>query len=253
MPNQHYQKAAMGPSGDIVIYDDISHTYTVHGSGRVLKSVTTVIKDLTPVFDMDAVAQKCTGKGKYISMTPDQIKEAWRIEGIRGRTEGNHLHRFAECCMQRFPLPKPESEREASLFRHAAHAVDQLKKKFIFIAAEMIVFSLRLGLAGTIDLLMYDPSAWDIIIIDWKQNKEIKTDNPWRNMLPPIGHLPDCDIIKYGLQLNLYERILMDEDYFNGEFHGIRKAVIHITEDGFYSYPIRDSYENEMRMITPCS
>jgi ATP-dependent exoDNAse (exonuclease V) beta subunit len=66
-----------------------------------------------------------------------------------------------------------------------------------------------LRLAGQIDLLVKEGN--DIIIMDWKTNKEIKTKSGFdtktkstAKMLYPLGNLDDCNYYHYTLQLSTY-------------------------------------------------
>ena len=132
------------------------------------------------------------------------------------------------------PARAPETERESRLFCQAAQAVMEIEEKFEFIGAEVIVFSAELGLAGTVDLLLRSPRTGSIVILDWKQNEAITTANLWQKGLPPIEHMEDCDDTRYGLQLNLYEKILEKEGYFfDGEPARFDRALVHVTEDGY--------------------
>jgi len=79
-------------------------------------------------------------------------------------------------------------------------------------------------------LIMADDAAKQGIILDWKTNEKITDDaGAFGNMLAPIEHLTDADTVKYGLQLALYEKMLVDEGFYP-EFSGYRKSLIHIRE-----------------------
>jgi len=102
----------------------------------------------------------------------------------------------------------------------------KLLERFRIVAAEQIIFSPTMGLAGQADLIMADDAAKQGIILDWKSNEKITDDaGAFGNMLPPIEHLTDADVVKYGLQLALYEKMLVDEGFYP-EFSGYRKSLI---------------------------
>lgn len=241
-------KTASNPIGEVVVYDDSRHTYTVRETGGRLTSVTTFIKQFTPAFDAPTVAVQCAGKGKYTGMSPDQVMEEWTKEGSRGRKEGTRLHLFAECYMKNLPLPDPENEREEKIFATVQRAINDLKRRFVLIDTEVILFSVQMGLAGTADLLMLDPKNSDVLIIDWKQNKKIKTSNLWNMMLPPINTLEASDLIQYGLQLSLYKMFYLS--YFPPDnAPRVRTSIIHIGEDSFSAYPIKEYYSAEIERM----
>ena len=125
----------------------------------------------------------------------------------------------------------------------------KLLKRFRIIEAEKIVFSASLGLAGQIDLVMADDAAQQGIIIDWKTNGKVLTDSEsaFGKMLSPIDHLANCDVVRYGLQLALYEKILTDEEYYP-EFKGYRKALVHVREA--YGKIVKvDNYKDEIECL----
>jgi hypothetical protein len=226
-------KTALHPSGVHIDFYSTPHIYKVRETGQVLESGTTFIGRFFPKFDARAVAAKCTGRGKYKDQSIEDILAGWAAEGLRGRTEGEHLHYYLECMRKgTFPLPEPQTEREAGLFAHGAVAVMRYEESFQWVGAEVIIAAPDLGLAGMIDDWMFDPASGEHILNDWKQNKEIKTANPWDDCLPPIQHLEACDWVKYCLQLNLYRFIVEREMYGTAlsAVPRVRMALTHITD-----------------------
>jgi hypothetical protein len=251
-------KTAQNPDGVTVEFHEDRHVYRVKDgfyAGKELISVTTFISKFFPAFDAPAMAQKCAGKKKYAGMTADEVLAAWETEAERGRSEGTNTHLYAECLLNNdmANLPEPQSEREAALFGSAAMAVLGLEELFEFVASEAIVFSpdkVAGGLAGMTDLIMTDPKNKDWILLDWKQNKEISMSNPWDSGLGPLRHLEASDFNKYGIQLNLYERILRAEGYLPPGI-SIRKALIHLVpDDGGYRVIKIPNMQKEIDAIT---
>lgn len=209
-------------------------------------SGTQLLKKFTPKFDAVAISEKCAaGKNpKYAGRSPEEIRQEWKSEGDRGRMEGDNLHAYVEALLLKKETPYPISERCGHLFYQGGLAVEKLLKRFEFIDAESIIFSPYLGLAGMVDLIMFDPEANEIILLDWKQNKEISTTNTFQTLLEPINHLQQTDINQYSLQLSLYEFILDREGYFR-TINGYRRALIHITPDSNRAIPL-DNYRYEI-------
>lgn len=148
-----------------------------------------------------------------------------------------------EALLKNEETPFPISERCERLFYQGELAVEKLLKRFEFIDAESIIFSPDLGVAGMIDLLLMDRAKNEIIIGDWKQNKEIDTENQYQNLLPPIDHLQSAALHQYTLQLSLYQFLLEREGYF--KVAGYRRALIHITPDSNRAIPL-DNYRYEI-------
>jgi hypothetical protein len=225
-------KEATHPNGLTVVFSEDTHTYTVKETGQVLVSVTTYIDQYFPKFDADRMAEKCVTKPKYAGMTADEIKTAWEENAQRGRDEGTNVHEYAECFWSGYKLPKPISNRAYTLFGQVIDTSRKLKNhNWSYVAAEKIIFSPELGLAGTIDLLLFNLSrAKEFLILDWKQNVKISTSNKWESAKPPISHLEATDLAKYSLQLNLYRFILRYEGYYP-QATDLRMVLVHLMED----------------------
>lgn len=216
------------------IFDEASHTYTVNG--QQLISGTTFIKQFHQEFDGPAVANKISTKR---GTTPEALLKEWTEKG----EQGSMVHSYAEWMFD--PNSDPglppyaiEADRVGLLTVQLLHACDKLQEKgFEPIEAEKIIFSARLGLAGTIDLLMTD-SAGQIIVLDWKSNEKLTLDNPFETCFPPIEHLEDANLNHYALQLSLYQYILETESYFPAG-QEYRRFIVHLTEDNHYIYAVK--------------
>jgi ATP-dependent exoDNAse (exonuclease V) beta subunit len=214
-------------------FDDSNHSYTVRETGQILTSVTTLIKQYTPPFDAPLIAQQMIDKKKpkYAGMTVDEIQYQWKEKAELASLEGTELHALCE----RWPdkgcwgwLPK--TYRLLKMGKQVDKLFPKLLERFRLVAAEQIVFSPNMGVAGQVDLIMADDATNKGIIIDWKTNSKITDEEgAFGTMLAPIDHLKNCDVVKYGLQLGLYEKILVDEKYYP-EFDGYRKALVHVKE-----------------------
>jgi hypothetical protein len=240
------KKETVHPNAMTVVFDEQNHTYTVKETGQVLVSATTFIDRFFPKFDADQMAPRCVGKPKYPGMTADEIKASWEANAKRARDEGTNVHEYAQCLWEGQKRPIPISDRRHLLFEQVDKAGQNLKDRGLsFVAAEKIVFSPELGIAGTIDLLLFDQRSegMEFVIVDWKQNGSISTSNKWDTAKPPISHLESTDLVKYGLQLNLYRFILRYEGYIPHAVN-IRMALIHLTETGHR--PIRIHFMPEI-------
>jgi len=238
-------KTAYHPDGIRSIrFQERYHTYT-DNYGTRYTSGTSFIRPFFPKFDAISISIKCAAGTNplYAGRDPKDIRAEWWAEAQRGSSEGDNVHEYAEF----WASPpgqsiKPISARCALLFKQVdiANRV-LLAKGFILIANEMIVFSPGLKIAGTVDKIMWDPATQEIIILDWKQNKEIKYRNQYKknNGLFPIEHLEGSDISKYTLQLSLYQYIIIRENYFP-QARGYRRALIHLLPDNVV--PIKLEY-----------
>lgn len=130
--------------------------------------------------------------------------------------------------------------------------------KGYIIYSEIGAFLMDYLISGTIDLFLYRPT--DFVILDWKTNRDglkfeagyYKKDkstipnqltDEWikkrQFMLPPLGHLEDCNGEHYTMQLSLYA--LMGEIILNIPCHGL--GLCHIGSPWIknaYGQPYRD-------------
>lgn len=226
-------------------FNSKDHKYFV--KDQSLTPVTTFVDGFFPEFEREKVATKYAAKH---GLTKDIVLSNWDKNAEKSRFEGTMLHGYAEHSIDPTwgkdvpQIPNILTPKSQSIDR----AITELRKKYELIAAEMIVFSIEFGLAGTIDLLMRDVTKNEILILDWKTNKKIEFFSPWRNALPPLDGFTDCNGVKYALQLNTYERILYEENYFP-DISKYKKALIHITPEKHIYYKLEDMQEEVKEMI----
>lgn len=239
-------------NGLTCLFDSDSHTYTIKETGQVLTSVTTLIKQYTPPFEAHAVAQSMIDKKKpaYAGLTVEEIIKQWKDKADLAAHEGDLLHEYLE----HWPKAKgygfhPETPRVLSMCKQVDKLFPKLLKRFRIVEAEKIIFSARLGLAGMSDLIMADDTTAEGIILDWKTNYKALTDSEssFEKMLPPIEHLDNCDLVRYGLQLALYEKMLEEEGFYP-KFKGYRKALVHVREALGKVVKV-DDYREEVEML----
>jgi len=228
-------KTAKNPSGQEVLFNEENHTYQVNGHSLI--SATTFIDQFFPEFDSQEVSKEYAKKN---GLNQADVLAKWKQKGDDASNLGRDVHLYAERLFKEEDLPTTDDPKIQKYFNVVNKTVVKLLKRFDFIDAEMIVFSELLGVAGTIDLLMRDRTNDDVVIFDWKTNEEIKKENPWQNAFLPIQHLMDCNWNKYQLQLNLYKRILSEEQWHYPLESLYRMALIHLSEDGVGWHKVGD-------------
>ena len=85
---------------------------------------------------------------------------------------------------------------------------NSLKKMYVPVKNEYIVYDRDWKLCGTIDFLAYSKKDNAFIIFDWKTSKEFNKENKWEKLLPPFSNYDACNVIEYSLQLSTYKAIL---------------------------------------------
>ena len=83
------------------------------------------------------------------------------------------------------------------------------KEDHILLKSEFVIGDSSSKVCGTIDNLSLNTKTNELVIFDYKTNKEIKRKNA-RNecLLDCLSHLQSCEYSKYSLQLSLYSYII---------------------------------------------
>jgi ATP-dependent exoDNAse (exonuclease V) beta subunit len=77
------------------------------------------------------------------------------------------------------------------------------------IALEHMVASVDIGVAGTLDALLYSRKTDKLHVFDWKTNERFRLSSQYREfMLPPFSDVPCCEFQSYSLQVSLYRLML---------------------------------------------
>jgi ATP-dependent exoDNAse (exonuclease V) beta subunit len=233
-----------------IVFNAAEHSYkSIDGAeGISWTSVTTLISSLKKPFDAKAVAARVTKnkKSKWHGIEPKIIEQIWKNEADRATTLGTYYHnqREADLCslasIERegvtVPVISPSGEHEGIRFA-------PLQKLDPGVYPEHMVYLKSAGICGQSDLV--EVVNGKVNIIDYKTNKEIKTEafTNWEGitekMLDPINHLDDCNFNHYALQLSIYMYIILKH---NPKLKPGRIFIHHITfeqegEDK-YGYPI---------------
>lgn len=232
------------PSGIEIRYDDDEHRYETDNC-KDFVSATTFIGTFFEKFDIEAVSKR---SGAKRGVDPEVLKQEWKQNGIDACALGNNVHLYCENYLKGLDLPEPINEKAASLIQQVLPTLGQLKKLYVS-RPEMIVFSERLQLAGTIDVFSKRKVQLGVYLFDWKTNKEIVTYNRYRKYAKmPIQHLADTNFTKYSLQLNLYEYMLKYENYIPKKDE-VKKALVHISEKGAKPIPVPNMQREIQAMI----
>lgn len=190
---------ATHPAGLTIYFDQKYHVYFDEFGFRYL-SGTQFVKRYKQPFDDEAMAIKCSHNpnSKWYDIDPALIMQAWRKSANSACELGTEIHNYIETGKKSKEILAP--------YKQAKNALNYATRLYGEPRKEVIVFSPRHLIAGTIDAL------FDSAIVDWKTNAEIKQKNPFQKMLTPFDELDDCNFNHYALQLNLY-RYIVELDY----------------------------------------
>lgn len=143
-------------------------------------------------------------------LTEDEIANKWSRKGMLASHMGTEAHYQAELVVN--GLPFRWWEPEVNIFVEFAR--DHLVPNGIYAhAAEKEIVCVDADLAGSIDLIVFQPSTGLYHIIDHKRSDKLQKDlRGFGKMKAPFGHLEDCKGAGYALQTSLYQYIL-ERDY----------------------------------------
>ncbi len=178
-------------------------------------NVTTLVRDQFPPFEREKLARWLVNTShKYNDYTEEELLQEW--ENIMN--EGSAVHKELEnyILSGKIPaLPKAISgmnwyDQEIEFYGDKAFP-------------EIIVFSEELGVAGTMDLLVYNSNNGECNIFDWKTSKNIDYNGGKQAITQACAGLTDCRFDQYSLQLAMYSHLL--ENY-----HDIKVANQYIVQ-----------------------
>jgi hypothetical protein len=216
-------------------------------------SVTSFVGMFKKKFDAVAQSEKSSKnrKSKWYGLAPEKIREIWSREGDRAVKSGSWYHDEREAdllscdTIQRrgvnIPVIRPLVEGDLK------YAPVQRLTEGIY--PEHFVYLKSAGICGQSDRVEVVKDTVDII--DYKTNKEIKTegfkswDGSVEKMLGPCAHLDDCNFNHYALQLSTYMYIILKH---NPRLKPGKLVLHHIVfekeGDDEFGYPIFKTTED---------
>jgi len=197
-----------------VKFDDDIHKYYVNG--RELTSVTTIIGMFENGFEEDYWSEK---KAEEYGISKKKVLFGWDFINKKATTKGSIVHNYAENLFDNKFFPYPEDMVIKNIgydpvyedFLKEKVLVDKFYNdcfnKLIPIKTELVVYDEELGIGGMVDLLVYNVTAGEFQIWDYKTNKELtrKSDHHFKGCL---SDLEECHHEIYSLQLSSYKYII---------------------------------------------
>ena len=206
--------------------DKETHTYSHKDyPDAEFQSVTSVVDDHFEIFDAPRIAENLvTNNPRYSGMTVEELMGKWNETSRLG----TRIHEEIEIFIYEGKTP---SEPKAKI---GLNWLEQFKMKSDFeIFSEVMVYSMELKIAGTIDILAHDLKTGSYEVIDWKSTKKIQTES-YRGKVgtsPITRDIPDCNFNHYALQLSFYRYLL--EEYYSITVS--KQIIAHLDEDKCHS------------------
>lgn len=171
------------------------------------------------------------------AMTEGEVLRMWDDKARKSRREGIEAHRrIEEHLLARMQHPDrdvaelPDADApEARVEAFLRTWIEPLRARVV--ASEWCIFDEVASVVATIDAVVRYPNG-ALGLIDWKHTANIasRLTGP-RRLAPPLAHLPDCDVVRYALQLAIYARILERR-------YGMRVCsllLVNTRDDGFFT------------------
>lgn len=182
---------------------------------RDIVSVSAMCKDYFDAFDADDIIRKMMkskkwSSSKYYGMTPGEIKRKWRELGNKASSLGTEHHLVCEKFYNGLMPDRPCNKAVSQFLEFARHhsSLVPFRTEWALRSNE------EHRVCGTIDMLFFsenhdkESGVLRLTMFDWKNSKEIKTDNRWSSGRHPFLGLPNCNHAHYTIQLNVYKYLL---------------------------------------------
>ena len=139
-----------------------------------------------------------------------EIQNEWKLNGKIASNKGTEAHFLAECFFNGLPFRHWEPEMEVLYDFCRRHLIP---KGIVAFNTEKEIYCEDADVAGSIDLIVWDPSVRKYHIIDFKRSDKLRKDiYGYGKMKAPLNHLDDSKGAAYALQTSIYQFIL-ERDY----------------------------------------
>ncbi len=233
-----------------IVFNSKDHSYRSNDGSEIdWISVTTLVSHFKKPFEAKKIAEKVSKnkRSKWFGIDPKKIQEIWEAEADRAVTLGTYYHnqREADLCAlasierdgKTVPVIAPVPLLESGIKMAPSQKLEE------GVYPEHMVYLKSAGICGQSDLV--EVVNGKINIIDYKTNKEIKTESfvNWEGasdkMMFPIDNLDDCNFNHYAIQLSVYMYMILKH---NPKLKPGRIFIHHVTfeveSEDEYGYPI---------------
>jgi hypothetical protein len=179
-----------------IVFDEKNHRYTNTQTGENYISVTTLLSNYKPKFDIESQAARFAAKE---GLLVEDVKQYWADLNRISTTRGTAIHAILE----EF-LKTGEENKDYNIL--IDYFKGQLKEhsQFDIIAEERMYNDIH-KIAGTADIIFENKDYFKIW--DLKTNKKFRFTNYFKSdtfLLSPVDHLVNCEYSNYCLQLSMY-------------------------------------------------
>lgn len=210
-----------------ILFLEKNHKYTINGEPAKM-SVSQLIKNYEKPFDSEKAASFVAQRDGF---TVEEILDQWEFAKDYSCHKGSEFHKYVENYFNRKQTSldrdsinlffnkrnkfKSDDSVEnyykevAKLIKNFINFYNWWKQEHVLIKSEFVIGDKEAGICGTIDNLSYNFKSKELVIFDYKTNKEIKKKSQYKEkFLDCLNHLDKCEYTKYSLQLSLYSTII---------------------------------------------
>lgn len=210
-----------------ILFLEKNHKYTIAGEPAKM-SVSQVIKNYEKPFNSQKAASFVAQRDGF---SVEDVLSQWEFLKDYSCHKGSEFHKYVENYFNRkqtsldrdsinlFFNKRKEFKSDNSvelyyrevavLIRNFINFYNWWKQEHILIKSEFVIGDKESGICGSVDNLSYNFKTNELVMFDYKTNKEIKRSNPRKEtLLRELKHLPQCEFAKYSLQLSLYSTII---------------------------------------------
>lgn len=242
-------KKAPHPSGRNIIFEEERHIYYIEDDPKFkFVSGTTFLHKFVNPFDRENISKKYAAKN---NLNQADVLKQWDDKARTSRENGTEVHAALENLFLGKSVVIPKSDDKVSkMKRIGIQLFNKLQSDYILLESEKIVADLNYKIAGMIDLLAAKQDG-TICIMDYKTNEKITYENIWQTLKPPVSHLQDTSFNQYSLQLNIYQYIMTNQNYFAPDTK-FERYLLHITPDKYDIIEVPDRQNEVINMIGAC-
>lgn len=221
---------------EIFKFNETEHQYFYND--KQLISVTTFIGNVLfepfneiKISELVALKTDRPKNDKYYGKNALEIRKMWEND----RNLGINMHKTIENYYNGNTLSDNElNSKEFKMFKQFEH--DHINT-LIPLISECKIFDKDLEMAGTIDMI-YKLNENTVILYDWKRINELKKSNVYQNgITEATKNCPDCDFVRYSIQLMLYKYIL--EKNYNVSVDKMYLLLLHPSQTKYHKEEIK--------------
>lgn len=217
-------------------------------------SVSKIVEQFKEPFNAEVQAERCSRKykddptSKYYGMEPWDIIEMWNNKREHAIKIGKSLDSFIGMILETQNEKADKLYNDEiddailSRFNTFRHVYDNEFKKnnFEYLCRELTLFDPVYKWKGRFDALFGKDDS--IVLIDWKSNDEISTENSFSNLKGPLYKYDASDLNSYTIQLYLYKYAL--EKYYG--FKNVKTMLCRIGQNTYQFLAPKIPYSDEL-------